>query len=115
MATQVVRHVLDEYMLHLVQSKLINYPFASSSWREICLEIRKERCRRVLLSLPEVWALLVEGIVKEADKLACLVLFLLFQVSQYCKGTLLGAVQMGNAHTKRQQRETPRSQVSRLL
>lgn len=30
-------------------------------------------------SLSQVWALLAEGIVKEADKLACLVLFLLFQ------------------------------------
>lgn len=41
-------------------------------------------------SLSEVWALVVEGIVKEADKLACLVIFLLFQVSQYCKGTFFG-------------------------
>lgn len=48
-------------------------------------------------SLSQVWALLAEGIVKEADKLACLVLTVPF--SQYCKGTFW-AVQMGNTSRK---------------
>lgn len=116
-SSMVIQHLLNEYMLRLAQSKLINYPFASSSWREICLGKVKEGCRRVwiLLSLSEVWALLVEGIVKEADKLACLVLFLLFQFHSTVRAHALGAVQVGNAHTKWQQRETPHSQVSRLF
>lgn len=54
-------------------------------------------------SLSQVWALLAEGIVKEADKLACLVLTV--PVSQYCKGTFW-AVQMGNTPRKSQQSET---------
>lgn len=41
----------------------------------------------MFFSLSQVWVLLAEGIVKEADKLACLVLFFTVPVTQYCKGT----------------------------
>lgn len=101
-SSMVIQHLLNEYMLRLAQSKLINYPFASSSWREICLGKVKEGCRRVwiLLSLSEVWALLVEGIVKEADKLACLVLFLLFQFHSTVRGTCFGGSAGGQCSHK---------------
>lgn len=46
-------------------------------------------------SLSRVWVLLAEGIVKEADKLACLVFTVPF--SKYCKGTFW-AVQLGITH-----------------
>lgn len=51
---------------------------------------------------------------KEADKLACLVLFLLFQFHSTVRAHASGAGQVGNARTERQ-RETPHSQVSKLL
>lgn len=92
-SSMVIQHLLDEYMLRLAQSKLINYPFASSSWREICLGKVKEGCRRVwiLLSL-SFWGLgsFSWGHCEGGWQAGLFGSFLTVPVSQYCKGTCFG-------------------------
>ncbi len=89
--------------MYLVQAGFIAIPVfqTGSTWQtEVDLLGKNGRRDEVFVSLPRCGAHLAEGIVKETDKLACLVLFLLFQFHSTVRAHLC------TAHGKRQQSET---------
>lgn len=57
-------------------------------------ECEGQRGGTVFFSPFQVWTLLAEGIVKEADKLACMILFLLFHFHSTVKAHFWGSADL---------------------